>query len=169
LSARSGDQVSSDDWLEVCRTEREYFEARMRFFRSAKDPVGILRDALSRPAERGTALRVLAGMDERTIRALLPDLVLLASHVNRDLYAARGIIQRFERSWLRSELPRILDDILEDASDEEYRRLAELLRGMDEPDLLSRLTIRARTTDDPAIREVADDFDPQTSTSDSSR
>jgi hypothetical protein len=153
--------VSREDdqaWLELCLAETAYLEARMAFFRTVADKAAVLRRALSRADQRGTALRVLALLDEGETRDLLPEILSIASHVNPDLSAARQVIQQMDPEFLRVHLPPLIDHLLEDGGDEEYQRFAELLQQLGDIPSLKALLSRAKASTDPAIREIADDY-----------
>jgi hypothetical protein len=105
------------------------------------------------------ALRVLERCAEVERRRLLPDLVAVASIDVRGLPFVRSAIASLDRTWLEANIePHVWLQLGPEASDEHYRRLAELLRGLRLRDLLRKLVDRAATSLDANIREVAEDF-----------
>lgn len=145
------------DWVELCRAEESYYEARIRFVGHAANKLDVLSRALDIAHERGTALRALQTMDESEVRPLLPKLVDLASRTHSNVGLVRDVISRYDRGWLRSALPRLIRAKLLTGGEEEFRRLAELLARVDPPELGS-LVAQAKRSDDAEIREVAQDF-----------
>jgi hypothetical protein len=150
--------ASDDDrlWREVHAAESAFIRARVAFVRGAHDPTSVLRRALGRPPERGTALRVLELLPESFSRPLLDTLVASASVGHADVGLVRSVIGRIDRAWLLGEIEAHVRTQLATGGEEEYRRLAELYEELDETlwrQHLDRCAVHA----DPAIREIAED------------
>ena len=116
-----------------------------------------LSDALG-SARRQWALYLLSLADADLVSELLPELVV-AGFRPRDALLVREILGRLPRAALQSLLPPVIHDRLRDAEDDEFRRIAELLKHLGLSDQLADLVAVARVSDDPNIREVADDFE----------
>lgn len=152
-------------WRQLVAAENAFFAARMALFQSGADIPGLVVRALDDPSGRGTALRLLPLLDEDARRQVFPQLVELASWGHGYTRDIRDIILSLDRSWVLTHVPPEVDRVLQQSPTyEEYRRLAELLRMLESP-YLSSLVHAAAASDDPDIREVANDFetsDPST-------
>jgi hypothetical protein len=147
-------------WSEVVESDRHYLGRRSRFIREAVDATSVLKQALATVAGRGPALRflrTLAGHD--LSRAVLPDVVRLASETHADTVLARQVIADLRHQpWLAAELGEIGEALRVEGDEERYRRLAELLADVDVRLLESHLEC-CRRSNDPAIREIAKEFE----------
>jgi len=146
-------------WTSLCKAETEYLRARQTFVQNRGDSVRELAKGLDDPAQRGTALRLLATLPIEVRYPLFPKLVDLASFGHGELVLVRSLISQLESAWLAEHLPKEVNRITASprATYEEYRRLAELLRDLD-PRLLKQLILRAKESADADIREVGEDF-----------
>jgi hypothetical protein len=70
----------------------------------------------------------------------------------------KRLLGRLSRHNSRQLVPPLVDALLDDADDHDYRRFAELLDFLGLMDALSELRHRASTNQDESIREVATDF-----------
>src|SRR2546423_12266399 len=148
-------------WMRLCKAEIEYLRARQTFLQNRGDSVRELAKGLDDPAQRGTALRLLATVPVEVRYPLFPKLVELASFGHGEIVLVRSLISQLDSAWLAEHLPTQVDRIMSSpkATYEEYRRLAELLRDLD-PRLLKQLVLRAKESADADIREVGEDFAP---------
>lgn len=147
-------------WAEVLEADRECLGRRGRFLRGATDAAAVLRRALTTVPQRGAALRFLRAVhDPRLTRAVLPELVDLASVTHIDTVLARRTISdmRYE-PWLPLDLPEIVRSVLREDTEERYRRVAELLAEVD-VELLERHLEACRQSADPEVRALAAEFD----------
>ena len=144
-------------WGELRRAENELFSTRKEFVASAGDIESVLREALAKPHERGTALRFLETSGQRFIKPLISDLVDLASVGHSDIELCRRVILFLGQQWLVENLEFYGSRLIRDGGEEEYRRIAELYLAVNE-DLLGRHVQRALENSDPDIREVGEDF-----------
>jgi hypothetical protein len=153
-----------ESWVELCRLEaerwrlvKEISEARRLFIDATPNRGAVIRAALDR-GERWTALLTIESLPEPERRQFLPDLVHFASIDIRDLVRARNIILSLDRDWLTKNVePLIWSELGPSATDEQFRRLAELAAEVD-PGLLSRIAQRALASEDLDIHEVGEDF-----------
>jgi hypothetical protein len=166
-------EVSHDElWMAYVRAEQAADEA-LRVFMAALPPrldyQGGPPDVVGHLAPRlhGRdciyALRVLERSPETERRRLLPDLVAVASTHTwaPEFLLARPAIASLDRKWLEANIePCVWQQLGPDATDWQYRRLAELLRGLGMRDLLNKVIERASANADENIREVAEDFVP---------
>jgi hypothetical protein len=119
--------------------------------------VSDLRDALASD-ERQWALYLLLLADTDLVSELLPELVA-AGFRPRDALLVREILGRLPRAVLQSQLPPVIRDRIRNAEDDEFRRLAELLKHLGLSGQLADLVAVAKASDDPNIRQVAEDFE----------
>lgn len=150
---------AADMWEELVRAESAFYRARQQYVQNRGGSTEEIRQALSDPVQRGTALRLLKVLPEDVPRQVISELLDAASFASGDITTAREVIRSINGAWLHDALPRELDRILDPktATDEEFRRLAELLIEV-APDLLGGLVEKARLNPDPDIQEVARDF-----------
>lgn len=124
---------------------------------AAPDVATRLDAGLSTPSERRAALLMLGLLDTRHTVASV-DLVVAASESHRDARLARELLGRLSRRDLQDLVPPVVFSRLDDADDDTYRRLAELLAYLGLHRALEELCELALASDDPGIREVAADF-----------
>ena len=145
-------------WLAYCRAEQAADETLRPFLAAVPDPVAFLAPHLQHRG-RVYALRVLERRSEVERRRLLPDLVAVASITVRELRFVHSAIASLDRAWLEANIePYVWQQLGPEATDEHYRRLAELLYGLGLRDLLNKLVDRAAASTDEETREVAADF-----------
>ena len=147
-------------WEAVCHAEASYKNARIALISGATDIISVLRQALQRPDQRGTALRCFECLTEIQKRELFPELVRLASVGHSDIQLCRDAILSLPREWVCSRIDGEVSPLLASASEEEYRRIAELYLELDGT-LLERHLDRALQHSDFEVREVAADFRPK--------
>lgn len=144
-------------WHKVFEKEIAYIQARQDFLKNCTDRIGLIKKALHNPTERGTALRLIEYLNLEERQSLFDDLVDLASVSHSDLELCRKVILSLPKTWLLANIEKRTEPLLQDGTDEEYRRLLELYIDIDR-ELTQRLAIRALQQDDPDIREVGEDF-----------
>lgn len=144
-------------WRDLCAADNTYHEARMRLLTDASDLDGIIGAALSNPAERGSALRILSILPEQQIRGHLAQLARLASVGHSDIELVRSVIARLDHDWVTRHIDSYVKPILEAGDEEEYRRIAELYKLLDRR-LLEVHLARCAAHSGEAIREIAADF-----------
>ena len=66
-------------------------------------------------------------------------------------------LNSFPKMWLLENIEKSAEPLLQDGTDEEYRRLLELYIDIDR-ELTQRLARRALQHDEPDIHEVGEDF-----------
>ena len=154
------EQSTEDDpvlWHKVFEREMAYIQARQDFIKNCTDRIGLIKKALHNPIERGTALRFIEYLNLEERQSLFDDLVDLASVSHSDIELCRKAILSLPKTWLLANIEKSAEPLLQDGTDEEYRRLLELYIDIDR-ELIQRLAIRALQHDDPDIREVGEDF-----------
>jgi hypothetical protein len=144
-------------WRALVDREKAFYAARAAFMSGATDRVAVLRSALRSAAERGTALRVLPLLPVAERQALFDDLVRLASVGHADVQLVRDAILSLPRDWTLTRLEAAAEPLLQDGTDEEYRRLLELYVQID-PTLTRQLAARAVRHTDEHVREAGEDF-----------
>jgi len=146
-----------DLWQLVVTREWDYIQSRQAFLNSCTDRVAMLQKALRNPKERGTALRLLFYLTLPERQHLFNDLLDLASVSHSDIELCREVILSLSKNWLLSNIENSAEELLDEGTDEEYRRLLELYINIDEH-LTERLVQRALNHDDADIREAGEDF-----------
>lgn len=145
-------------WHQLVESEIAYIENRQIFIVNCTDKIAIFKKALHTPAERGTALRLTEYLKTEERQLLLEDLVDLASVSHSDIELCRQAILALPKSWLIENIEKCTETILENGTDEEYRRLLELYIEID-LELAGRLAKQALHHENPDICEVGEDFD----------
>lgn len=126
------------------------------FLSSNIDRVTILRVALQQ-GELAAVLYVAQFMSEVELAELFFEWVDLASNAHRHVAAARRIILSLPRDWVISHIEATADSLLQQGTEDEYRRLLELYVQLDWH-LTQRLAQRAVQHHDAEIREAGNDF-----------
>lgn len=144
-------------WHKVFEKEIAYIQARQNFIKNCTDRIGLIKKALHNPTERGTALRLIEYLKLEERQSLFDDLVDLASVAHSDIELCRKAILSLPKMWVLANLEKSAEPLLQDGTDEEYRRLLELYIEIDR-EVTQRLALRALQHDDPDIHEVGEDF-----------
>lgn len=118
---------------------------------------GLLADALRDPSRRRYALLLVSFLDTDLTIQLIDVIVSLAAG-DKDAIACREIVGRLPYREALARVPPVVDRLLDDADDHEYRRYAELLAHLGLTQSLHELCVRASNSDDAGIREVAEEF-----------
>lgn len=152
----SSDLDSSGEWETLLEAERTFFCARRQVTGSSSLD-SLIDQALRKPSERGTALRLLLVIDVAHRMTHFSQLVELASVGHADVALCREAIGSIPRYWTESNIRREVLPLLAAGDAEEYRRIAELLVELRSP-LLEELVEMASDSDDEDINEVGVDF-----------
>jgi hypothetical protein len=152
-------------WKRFCEAEDEFFAARMALVKSGEDLEPLIGVAMGDPGRRPTALRLLEILPEAASRNHLQALVVQATGSQRDIAAARRVLGRIDREWLRENIELAVACVFRvDGDDDEwtYRRVAELYQELQEPRLLAEHLRRCSEHRTSEVREIADDFRSRT-------
>jgi len=147
-------------WEKLCNAELQFYKSRMEFTQkiSDNDKVSILKQGLRKTSQRGTTLRILLILDDTVKCDLFFELIDLASVSHSDIELCREVIKSIhQRDWVISNIERCVNEILPHATDEEYRRIAELYLELDKT-LLKQHVHRALRHQDGDVKEVGQDF-----------
>ncbi|MEP0778147.1 hypothetical protein NDI39_11040 [Microcoleus sp. ZQ-A2] len=144
-------------WHKVFENEIDYIQSRQDFLNNCTDRIRLIKKALHNPTERGTALRLIEYLNLEERQSLFDDLVDLASVSHSDIELCRKAILSFPKTWILTNIEKSAEPLLQDGTDEEYRRLLELYLEIDW-ELTQRLALRALHHEDPDIREAGEDF-----------
>jgi hypothetical protein len=117
----------------------------------------LLSDAIRDPTRRRSAL-ILTSLLDPIITMLSLDMVVDFAASDRDAVLVRQILGRLPHHELLARLPPIVDVLLDDADDHDFRRYAELLVHLGLEDALRDLRSRALKSPDAGVREVAAEF-----------
>ena len=144
-------------WHQLINQERDYLITRQTFLNSYTDKVNLFKNALQNPTERTTVLHLFTDLTLEERQSLFDELIKLASVGHSDIELVRNVILSFDKTWILNNIEKSAESILNNGTDEEYRRLLELYINIDQ-DLTKRLVKQALETDDPDIYEVGEDF-----------
>lgn len=144
-------------WRKLVEKELTYTQTRQKFLNNCTGRAALIKQALQNPTQRGTALRLIEYLKLEERQGLFNELVDLASVSHSDIELCRKAILSLPQKWLLANIEKSAESLLQDGTDEEYRRLLELYIDIDWQ-LTQRLAIRALQHDDPDIREAGEDF-----------
>jgi hypothetical protein len=147
-------------WEKLCNAELKFYEYRMEFTQKIphNDKVSIFKKGLCKTSQRGTTLRTLLISYDTIKRDLFFELVDLASVGHSDIELCREVIKSIhQRDWVISNIEHCVSEILRHATDEEYRRIAELYLELDKV-LLKKHIHRALRHQEMDVNEVGQDF-----------
>ena len=144
-------------WRKLVEKELVYIQTRQEFLNDCTHRVALIKKALQNPTQRGTALRLIKYLKLEERQSLFDELVDLASVSHSDIELCRKAILSFPQKWLLANIENSAESLLQDGTDEEYRRLLELYIDID-GELTQRLALQALQHDDPDIREAGEDF-----------
>jgi aminoglycoside phosphotransferase family enzyme len=113
-------------WQELVNQAHAYQQANQAFFQNCQDRLAIIKKALHHPTQRKVALDFCCYLTLEERQSLLDDLVELASVGHSDIEQVRQIILSLPQNWLLNNIENSANQVLEKATDEEYRRLLEL-------------------------------------------
>jgi len=146
-----------DLWAAIVAADQHLARARAEFYQHAEARREVLAAALQGSNwDRGAALSLLEVLPD-DVPELLDQLVEQATS-HRWALASRRAIASGRREAVTPLLRQIIRKRLETADVDDYRRLAELLRHMNDEEALSALVQKAGSLDDPDMQEVAQDF-----------
>ncbi|MFJ9691220.1 hypothetical protein [Kitasatospora sp. NPDC101183] len=145
-------------WDAVVAAEGEAVRARAAFHQQASARAEVLSEALR--ADGVSAVHALSFLGH-----LSDDVPLLTEQLVGRVLSVRTALaakQALERaSWSeenRLEIRRIVEGHLPTADEDEWRRLGELLWYIRDVEALRHLVDRAAASEDPAVREAAEDL-----------
>ncbi|MBF2066601.1 MAG: hypothetical protein IGS39_19595 [Calothrix sp. C42_A2020_038] len=150
-------QQDTDLWHKLIDQEKAYLETRKNFLNSPSR-VELIRLALQNPLERATALKVINYLTNTERQSLFNELIKLASVGHSDIQLVRDVILSFDKIWLLDNIETQAEFVLNNGTDEEYRRLLELYIQLD-TQLARKLVAKALQHPDIDIQEVGTDFE----------
>jgi hypothetical protein len=124
---------------------------------AVKDAPGLVI-ALADPAQRRATLVLLNLLDPEQTASVIDQIVPLAAS-DRDALLVRELLGRLPWHRLRQLVPPVVDMLLDEADDHDYRRYAELLDHLGLFDALEELRARASESSDAGIREVSKEYE----------
>ena len=125
--------------------------------RETIDDVPVLSKALSDPQKRRSMLVLLSMLPPERTESVISHVVPLAVD-DRDAVIVRQLLGRLSRHRSRQLVAPVVDALLDDADDHDYRRLAELLDFLGLSEVAEDLCRRAADSPDEGISEVAKEF-----------
>lgn len=147
--------INDELWRSYLDAENRLVACRMALVRDRRALEESVALALTDPAQRSVALRLLLSLPAEMSRAHLKQLVRLAAVGHRDVAACRELVRKLPDAI--SEIAETANEVLEEGGEEEYRRIAELYSGFAETLLGAHLN-RCSAHPDADIREIAADF-----------
>ena len=106
---------------------------------------------------RALVIAVLEYANPEDLKDLLPFLVEHARSVHGHLQKIRRLICSLPKEWLIEHIEPVVEPILLDGDDQDYRRLLELYFEIDRG-ITGKLAERAVLSTDPDIRDAGQDF-----------
>ncbi len=143
-------------WHQLIDQEKAYLETRKNFLNSSSK-VELIKRALQNPSERATALKVISYLTNIERQSLFDELIKLVAVGHSDIQVVRNVILSFDKLWLLNNIETQAESVLNNATDEEYRRLLELYIQLDNQ-LSQKLVTKALQHPDIDIQEVGADF-----------
>ncbi|MEO7327200.1 MAG: hypothetical protein ABI193_01390 [Minicystis sp.] len=147
----------SELWAELVKRHWAFIHARMGILRLSS-AVELVRAGLHDGGGRVTALAMVPYLKEDERRALLPDLVAVASYGHGQTGEAIARILELPRDWVLANIEAQVEPLLAKGSYEEYRALMELYDQLGAFALERQVAERAAASEDPDIREAGEDF-----------
>jgi hypothetical protein len=145
-------------WRALAAAEQEVARHRAEFNR-LEDRTRILSSALATTSklDRSAAIRFLRSRSE-DVSQVLYELVDLCLSIGW-LVSAKEPIRAARSASLLVKLDEVVARILEEnTAAQDYTNIADMLTYVEAWEILAKLLDKARTSDDPEVREVADDF-----------
>jgi hypothetical protein len=143
-------------WSRLVQYHEAFALASMESLDGKVDRVAVIRQALQSPSKQ-TAVYLLRSLRQSELQELFDDLVFQASYSHGSIQAIRDAILSLPRDWVVLRIEDVVEPLILDGTDDEYRRILELYAALD-PTLVRRLAQRAANRPDPDIREVGEDF-----------
>lgn len=147
---------TNDQWIQLVHADNKYHAILQEFLKSPSRIETIKKELLS--GERTSAITVATFLNTEDLKAIINELVFLASFVHGQIQTIRELILSLPKDWLIQNIEKAAEPILAKGSYEEYRRLLELYVQIDN-DLLKRLVERALLSTDSDILEAGKDFE----------
>lgn len=144
-------------WHQLIDQEKAYLETRKNFL-NIPSRLELIRLALKNPSERATALKVISYLTGIERQSLFDELIKLASVGHSDIELVRDVIISFDKTWLLDNIETQAESVLNNGTDEEYRRLLELYVQLDNG-LAQKLVEKALQHPNIDIQEVGSDFE----------
>jgi hypothetical protein len=152
------DNASSTN--DLWRIIASHYDALQRsvvtFLSTDIDRVGMIRLAL-RNGDLPAVLYVAQFLRESELKELFPEWVDLVSQAHRYIAQARNVMHSLPRDWVIANIEGVAEPILQNGTEDEYRRFLEMYRELD-PNLTLRLAQRAVQSQDTEIKEAGRDF-----------
>lgn len=144
-------------WHQLIDQEKAYLETRKNFL-NTPSKVELIRLSLQNPSERATALKVISYLTDIERQSLFNELIKLVAVGHSDIELVRNVILSFDQTWLLDNIETQTESVLNNGTDEEYRRLLELYIQLDNR-LAQKLVVKALQHPDIDIQEVGADFE----------
>ncbi len=150
-------EVQDGQWRALIAAEQAVIRLRAEF-NHADGRSEIISQALASPSkwDRGAAIRFLRYFPD-DVHLVLDQLVDLCLSIGWLVFAKEPI--RAARSpSLLAKLEEVVSRTLDGADPQDYTNIADMLTFVEAWEILAKVLHRARGSEDPEIREVADDF-----------
>ncbi|HCR69943.1 MAG TPA: hypothetical protein DIW23_00735 [Anaerolineae bacterium] len=149
-------QHDTEVWQRLVESEKEFYIASQAFLKSDVDRVSLLKEKLY-SQEKNTAYYFLNYLKKEEVMQLFDVLVSLASTGHSNIKRVRDAILSLPHDWVIKNIEPLVEPLLIDGTDDEYRRFLELYYELDK-DLTRKLAQRATQHTDPHIKEAGEDF-----------
>jgi hypothetical protein len=119
-------------WREFVKNQSEAESMRVALLNGPRAQLlGCLRESLAVPGERIHALRLLKTMPEEDRRAMLPELLGLATWQNQVTEIAKELVFSISRTWLQDNVLRSAEPLLRGSDYQEFWGFLDILQEID--------------------------------------
>jgi hypothetical protein len=150
--------LSSHDtalWRRLVASHKAWALASKEFLTGDVDRVALLRHRL-RTSDKATAIVLAQHLRASELMELFSDLVPLARN-HALAQTVRELIGSMPRDWVPERIEGVIEPLLTDATDDEYRRFLELFEVLDH-ELTLWFAHRAAAHADRDIREAGEEY-----------
>ena len=143
-------------WQRLVESQKEFNSASRMFLSSDIDRVSLMREKLY-SLDRDTAFYFLPYLKEEELMQIFDILVPLASTAHSSVGRVKEAILSLPHDWIIKKIEQLVEPLLIDGTDDEYRRFLELYFELDK-DLTLKLAHRAAQHTDLHIKEAGEDY-----------
>jgi len=153
----------SNNWLQFCKAEDEYFTCRYDFMQNEEEMVKDLWEALTKAGDRETALRLLLEMKPKAavvapLLSKVADTAIDSGNLTA-IELARGVLNNYKNEiWAKDRIQTFATNYLIYNDEWHYRRIAELYRLLDYTEELASFVAICQVNNNLEIQEVGNDF-----------
>lgn len=148
----------ANGWTEVARTFRGFLDQAHALLRREDGEID-LRKALTSPQPFSALVFLTVQSPQFRSRFVYEVLVAVMRGPQSSLLLARDVLRGMPRNVLEDRVPKLLDDLLARADDQDYARLAEVTIEMRLANALRALRTGAEGHSNEEVRQLRQDLD----------